>query len=44
MILEVFNSDIKCEHCGKDLMVTDSTIGERFCGGCGFVITERVEE
>ena len=25
-------------------MVTDITTGERFCRGCGFVITERVEE
>lgn len=25
-------------------MVTDNSTGERFCGGCGFVITERVEE
>jgi transcription initiation factor TFIIB len=25
-------------------MVTDNTTGERFCGGCGFVITERVDD
>lgn len=25
-------------------MVTDITTGERFCGGCGFVNTERIEE
>ena len=25
-------------------MVTDNTTGERFCGGCGFVIAERVDD
>ena len=25
-------------------MLTDNTTGERFCGGCGYVISERVEE
>ena len=25
-------------------MLTDNTTGERFCGGCGFVISERVED
>jgi transcription initiation factor TFIIB len=25
-------------------MLTDNATGERFCGGCGFVISERVEE
>ena len=25
-------------------MVTDNATGERFCGGCGFVISERVED
>ncbi|MGI0069677.1 MAG: transcription initiation factor IIB, partial [Nitrosopumilaceae archaeon] len=30
--------------CGKDSMVTDITTGERFCGGCGFVISERIQD
>lgn len=25
-------------------MLTDNATGERFCGGCGFVISERIEE
>jgi transcription initiation factor TFIIB len=44
MALLTSNIDKRCARCGKDLMVTDITTGERFCGGCGFVITERVEE
>ena len=44
MVLQTFNIGKRCARCGKDLMVTDVTTGERFCGGCGFVITERVEE
>ena len=29
-----------CARCGKGEMVTDSTTGERFCGKCGFVVSE----
>ena len=25
-------------------MVTDNSSGEMFCGNCGFVVTERIEE
>ncbi|MGI0062609.1 MAG: TFIIB-type zinc ribbon-containing protein, partial [Nitrosotalea sp.] len=28
--------------CGKDLLVTDSSTGEKFCSGCGFVIPDRI--
>ena len=44
MFLLTSNIDKRCAHCGKDSMLTDNATGERFCGGCGFVITERVEE
>jgi transcription initiation factor TFIIB len=44
MVLHEFNIDSRCRRCGKDLLVTDSSIGERFCTGCGFVITERIED
>ncbi|MGI0010539.1 MAG: transcription initiation factor IIB [Nitrosopumilaceae archaeon] len=44
MVLLTSNIDKRCAYCGKDSMLTDGTTGERFCGGCGFVITERVEE
>ena len=34
----------KCPRCGKGPMVTDNSTGEMFCGNCGFVVTERIEE
>ncbi len=34
----------RCPRCGKGHMVTDSSTGEMFCGSCGFVMTERIEE
>ena len=44
MTRETFSGGGRCPRCGKGPMVTDSTTGEMFCGGCGFVLTERVEE
>src|SRR5574341_1805289 len=44
MVLQTFNTGMRCARCGKNSMVTDNTTGERFCGGCGFVITERVDD
>ncbi len=44
MTRESFNAGGRCPRCGKGPMVTDSTTGEMFCGNCGFVLTERVEE
>lgn len=35
---------MRCARCGKDSMVTDNSTGERFCGGCGFVINERIDD
>ncbi|MGN6347610.1 MAG: TFIIB-type zinc ribbon-containing protein, partial [Candidatus Nitrosocosmicus sp.] len=34
----------KCPRCNKGPMVTDNSTGEMFCGNCGFVVTERIEE
>src|SRR5918996_1670441 len=34
----------RCPRCGKGPMVTDNSSGEMFCGNCGFVVTERIEE
>src|SRR5215211_4341011 len=34
----------RCPRCGKGPMVTDNSTGEMFCGNCGFVINERIEE
>ena len=32
-----------CPRCGKTRIITDEETGETFCGKCGFVITDRVE-
>jgi transcription initiation factor TFIIB len=34
----------KCPRCGKSPMTLDSTGGELFCGNCGFVVKEKIEE
>jgi len=37
--------DIKqrCLRCGKATLITDAQTGEIFCGGCGFVLSEHIE-
>ena len=37
--------DIKqrCLRCGKTELITDTETGEIFCGGCGFVLSEHIE-
>ena len=32
-----------CPRCGKNKVITDEETGEMFCGKCGFVITDRVD-
>jgi transcription initiation factor TFIIB len=32
-----------CPRCGKSKIITDEETGEMFCGKCGFVITDTVE-
>ncbi|KAG2478662.1 MAG: Transcription initiation factor IIB [Nitrosopumilales archaeon] len=32
-----------CLRCGKKALITDTETGEIFCGGCGFVLSERIE-
>ena len=34
--------DNRCIRCGKALLITDSSTAEKFCGGCGFVTTDRI--
>ena len=34
----------KCPSCGYKKMVTDQNTGELFCGKCGFVVTEKIED
>jgi len=38
-------SDIKqsCLRCGKKALITDTETGEIFCGDCGFVLSEHIE-
>ena len=44
MVLQTLNAGMRCARCGKNSVVTDNATGERFCGGCGYVISERIEE
>ena len=34
----------KCPSCGKQKILSDENTGELFCGSCGFVITEKIED
>ena len=44
MVLEAINADSTCRRCGKKSMLTDDVTGERFCGKCGFVISETLQD
>jgi len=39
-----FNRNSNCSRCGKKSLLTDEVTGEQFCGKCGYVISERVNE
>ena len=41
---EVSNMDTLCGRCGKHGITTDTVTGERFCGKCGYVITETLQD
>ncbi|NWJ56946.1 transcription initiation factor IIB [Marine Group I thaumarchaeote] len=43
-MVERVNAKEKCPRCGQGALVTDSSTGENFCGKCGFVITDKVDE
>ena len=43
-MVKTVNPKDKCPRCGKGSLVTDANTGENFCGKCGFVITDKVEE
>jgi len=34
----------QCVRCGKNGMLTDRVTGERFCGKCGYVISEKIND
>jgi len=42
MVLQTFNKSISCARCGKNSMLTDNATGERFCGKCGYVVSEKL--
>lgn len=44
MVLEVITAGNICRRCGKNFMLTDNVTGERFCGKCGYVITETLQD
>jgi transcription initiation factor TFIIB len=44
MVSQTISIGSRCARCGKGSLVTDNVTGERFCGGCGYVIVERIEE
>ena len=44
MVQETINADSTCGRCGKNSMLTDNVTGERFCGKCGYVITETLQD
>jgi len=39
-----FNPNSDCSRCGKKSMLIDEVTGEQFCGKCGYVISEKVDE
>ena len=41
---EVIVSHRRCPSCGKKTILTDENSGELFCGSCGFVITDKLED
>lgn len=43
MVVQIIDAERRCKRC-KGLMVTDGVTGERFCGGCGYVISEKIHD
>ncbi|MCH7647175.1 MAG: transcription initiation factor IIB [Thaumarchaeota archaeon] len=44
MVLEIIHTDSICKRCGKNTMLTDDVTGERFCGKCGYVVSEELRD
>lgn len=36
--------DSNCLRCGKNSLLTDDVTGEQFCGKCGYVVSEKLNE
>jgi len=43
MVTQIPDIKQSCLRCGKKALITDSETGELFCGSCGFVLSERLE-
>jgi len=39
-----FNPNSNCSRCGKKSLLVDDVTGEQFCGKCGFVVSEKINE
>ena len=44
MMNESTVSQIRCPSCGKTKILSDENSGEMFCGSCGFVLTDKLED
>ncbi|MEK6931819.1 MAG: TFIIB-type zinc ribbon-containing protein, partial [Thermoproteota archaeon] len=44
MVLKSPNATDNCPRCAKNSLLTDDVTGERFCGKCGYVISEKSQE
>ena len=44
MMNETIVTKRRCPSCGKSKILSDENTGELFCGSCGFVITEKIED
>ena len=44
LVLQSSSSSKNCVRCGKNGMLTDNVTGERFCGKCGYVISEKLND
>ncbi len=44
MLREISKINERCQRCGKSRIVTDIETGEIFCGVCGFVISDKLED
>jgi len=39
-----FNPNSNCSRCGKKSLLTDNITGEQFCGKCGYVVSQKVDD
>ncbi|KAG2478681.1 MAG: Transcription initiation factor IIB [Nitrosopumilales archaeon] len=44
MVRQTATAKDLCPRCAKGKMVTDNESGEMFCSGCGFVLSEKLQE